>query len=132
MPSTIAGSIPTHPGAADAGKPMLPGQDVLRPSQAVDTATVELLYRTFGDVLIPLEKLRVQYFRNLNEQSFAAEVASGRIQLPVTTLDTSRKALKYAHIRHVAAFIDSQASQADPCRTSAPAATRGTTFESQT
>lgn len=132
MPSIIAGSIPTHPGAADAGKPILPGQYALRPSQAVDTATVELLYRTFGDVLIPLEKLRVQYFRNLNEQSFAAEVASGRIQLPVTTLDTSRKALKYAHIRHVAAFIDSQASRADPCRTGAPAATGGTTLESQT
>lgn len=90
---------------------------LLTPSNTADTATVELLYRTFGDVLIPLEKLRVQYFRNLNEQSFAAEIASGRIQLPVTTLDSSRKALKYAHIQHVAALIDGQASQAHPCDT---------------
>jgi hypothetical protein len=80
---------------------------------APETATVELLYRTFGDVLIPLDKLRVQYFRNLNEHSFAAEISSGRIQLPVTTLDTSRKAQKFAHIRHVAALIDIRAYKAD-------------------
>ena len=88
-------------------------QKPLRLMPAPDPATVELLYRTFGDVLIPLDKLRVQYFRNLNEQSFAAEISSGRIQLPVTTLDSSRKAPKYAHIRHVAALIDIRAYRAD-------------------
>ena len=85
----------------------------LRLMPAPDTATVELLYRTFGDVLIPLDKLRAQYFRNLNDRSFAAEIESGRIQLPVTTLDTSRKAPKFAHIRHVAALIDIRAYKAD-------------------
>ena len=88
-------------------------QNTLRLMPAPDAATVELLYRTFGDVLIPLEKLRVQYFRNLNERSFAAEIESGRIQLPVTTLDSSRKAPKFAHIRHVAALIDINAYKAD-------------------
>lgn len=88
-------------------------QPTLRLQPAPDASTVELLYRTFGDVLIPLEKLRVQYFRNLNEQSFAAEITSGRIQLPVVTLYGSRKAPKYAHIRHVAALIDIQAYKAD-------------------
>ncbi|MEE4626654.1 pyocin activator PrtN family protein [Pseudomonas alliivorans] len=88
-------------------------QNPLRLMPAPDAATVELLYRTFGDVLIPLEKLRVQYFRNLNERSFAAEIESGRIQLPVTTLDSSRKAPKFAHIRHVAALIDINAYKAD-------------------
>ena len=88
-------------------------QPPLRLMPAPETATIELLYRTFGDVLIPLEKLRVQYFRNLNEQSFAAEINSGRIQLPITTLDNSRKAPKYAHIKHVAALIDIRAYRAD-------------------
>ena len=41
------------------------------------------------------------------------EINSGRIQLPITTLDTSRKALKYAHIRHVASLIDIRAYKAD-------------------
>ncbi|MCK8655424.1 pyocin activator PrtN family protein [Pseudomonas umsongensis] len=88
-------------------------QPTLRLQPAPDASTVELLYRTFGDVLIPLEKLRVQYFRNLNEQSFVTEINSGRIQLPITTLDTSRKAPKYAHIRHVASLIDIRAYKAD-------------------
>jgi hypothetical protein len=89
------------------------GQTLLRLLPAPDTATVELLYRIFGDVLIPLEKVREQYFRNLNEQSFVTEISSGRIQLPITTLDTSRKAPKYVHIRHVASLIDIRAYKAD-------------------
>lgn len=88
-------------------------QNPLRLLPAPESATVELLYRIFGDVLIPLDKVREQYFRNLNEQSFVAEISSGRIQLPITTLDTSRKAPKYAHIRHVAALIDIRAYRAD-------------------
>jgi hypothetical protein len=90
-----------------------PGQSPLRLIPAPEAVTVELLYRTFGDVLIPLEKLRAQYFRNLNERSFWAEIESGRIQLPVTTLDTSRKAPKFVHIRHIAALIDVRAYKAD-------------------
>ena len=88
-------------------------QSPLRLIPAPDTVTVELLYRTFGDVLIPLEKLRAQYFRNLNDRSFGAEIESGRIQLPVTTLDSSRKAPKFVHIRHIAALIDIRAYKAD-------------------
>lgn len=88
-------------------------QTPLRLRPAPESATVELLYRTFGDVLIPLEKVREQYFRNLNEQSFVAEINSGRIQLPITTLDISRKAPKYAHIRHIASLIDIRAYKAD-------------------
>jgi hypothetical protein len=88
-------------------------QNPLRLHPAPESVTVELLYRIFGDVLIPLEKVREQYFRNLNEQSFVTEINSGRIQLPITTLDTSRKALKYAHIRHVASLIDIRAYKAD-------------------
>lgn len=63
--------------------------------------------------LLPLDKLREQYFRNLNERSFVAEIENGRIPLPITTLDTSRKAPKFAHIRHVAALIDIRAYKAD-------------------
>lgn len=88
-------------------------QQPLRLLPAPDPATVELLYRTFGDVLIPVEKLRERYFRNLNKDSFAAEIATGRIQLPMTTLVNSRKAPKYAHIKHVASLIDIRAYRAD-------------------
>lgn len=85
----------------------------LRLPHAPDATTVELLYRTFGDVLIPIDKVRLQYFRNLNEDTFAEQLKMGRICLPVTKLDPSQKGLKFAHIRHIAALIDSRAYQAD-------------------
>lgn len=88
-------------------------QAPLRLLPAPEAATMELLYRTFGDVLIPLDKLRVQYFRNLNETTFAADLDCGRIPLPVTTLKDSRKSLKYVHIRHLASWIDIRAYKAD-------------------
>lgn len=88
-------------------------QIALRLPHAPDATTVELLYRTFGDVLIPLDKVRAQYFRNLNEDTFAEQLKVGRICLPVTTLDPSQKGQKFAHIRHVAALIDSRAYLAD-------------------
>lgn len=88
-------------------------QTPLRLQPAPDSATVEMLHHLFGDVLIPLEKLRVHYFKNLNEKTFTEAINSGRIQLPVTTLDHSVKALRYAHIKHVAALIDIRAYKAD-------------------
>ena len=88
-------------------------QTPLRLLPAPDSSTVEMLHHLFGDVLIPLEKLRVHYFKNLNEKTFTEAINSGRIQLPVTTLDHSGKALRYAHIKHVAALIDIRAYKAD-------------------
>lgn len=88
-------------------------QTPLRLHHAPDSSTVELLYRTFGDVLIPLEELRVKYFRNLNVSTFAADLDSGRVPLPVTTLKDSRKSTKYVHVRHLAAWIDIRAYKAD-------------------
>ena len=88
-------------------------QTPLRLQPAPDSATVEMLHQLFGDVLIPLEKLRVHYFKNLNEKTFIEAINAGRIQLPVTTLDHSAKALRYAHIKHVAALIDIRAYKAD-------------------
>jgi hypothetical protein len=88
-------------------------QAPLRLLPAPDSSTVEMLHHLFGDVLIPLEKLRVHYFKNLNEKTFTEAINSGRIQLPVTTLDHSGKALRYAHIKHVAALIDIRAYKAD-------------------
>lgn len=92
---------------------MTANQSELRLISAPETATVEMLYRTFGNVLIPLEKIREAYFRNLNSQLFVTEIYNGRIQLPITTIDASRKALKYIHIRHMASLIDISAYKAD-------------------
>lgn len=78
---------------------------------------LEKLFAQFGDVLIPLDTVRARYFRNLNEATFADVVGSKRLPLPVTTLETGRKAMKYVEIHHLAAYIETRAFLADESNT---------------
>lgn len=88
-------------------------QPELRLLPAPRRETVDLVYRTFGDVLIPLEALRERYFRNLNKDNFAKALKAGSIGLPVTTLSDSAKALQFIEAHHLAAYIEQRAYLAD-------------------
>lgn len=90
-----------------------PAQRELRLPPAPRQQTVELLYRTLGDVLVPVEQVRARYFRNLNDDNFTRALNAGRVPLPVTVLDTSAKAPKFVDIRHLAIFIDARSEAAD-------------------
>lgn len=80
--------------------------------EAEPVSTVALLYREFGDVLIPLESVRVRYFRNRNEQTFRRALREGEIPLPVVTLDDSHKTPRYICLYQLAAYIEHQAREA--------------------
>lgn len=84
--------------------------------------TVELVYRIFGDVLVPLEQVRERWFRNLNKENFSKALACGRIALPVTTLDDSHKAMQFVALDHLAAYVDQRANQAGGARRAPPGA----------
>lgn len=88
-------------------------QRELRLPKAPRSQTVELLYRIFGDLLVPFEQVRERYFSNLNQDNFTRALTSGRVALPITTLDTSAKRSRFIDIRHLAIFIDTQADAAD-------------------
>lgn len=88
-------------------------QQEFRLPPAPKRETVELLYRTFGDVLAPCEQVRVRYFKHLDPDNFTRALNSLRVPLPVTTLDTSTKAHRFIDIRHLAIHIDARADQAD-------------------
>lgn len=88
-------------------------QRELRLPPAPRSQTVELLYRTHGDLLVPVDQVRERYFRNLNADNFTRALASGRVALPVTTLDESAKRMRFIDIRHLATLIDAQADAAD-------------------
>lgn len=90
-----------------------PPQRELRLPPAPRAQTVELLYRTLGDLLVPVDQVRERYFRNLNPDNFTRALTSGRVALPVTTLDTSNKRPRFIDIRHLAILIDAQADAAD-------------------
>ncbi|MGU9832574.1 MULTISPECIES: pyocin activator PrtN family protein [unclassified Pseudomonas] len=88
-------------------------QRELRLPKAPRSQTVELLYRIFGDLLVPFEQVRERYFSNLNQDNFTRALTSGRVALPITTLDTSAKRSRFIDIRHLAIFIDTQSDAAD-------------------
>ena len=88
-------------------------QQPLRLLPAPRPTTLDMLFRMFGTVLIPLEAVRTELFRNLNEDRFGRQVGTAAIPLPVTTLQESTKALRYIEIHHLAVHIDQRAGQAD-------------------
>ncbi|MGY4876478.1 pyocin activator PrtN family protein [Vreelandella aquamarina] len=77
-----------------------------------DTSTVALLYEQFERVLIPLDDVRVAYFRNLNPETFRRALRSNRVPLPIVTLDDSEKATAYICIYQLAALIEHRAIKA--------------------
>ncbi|MGF0333499.1 pyocin activator PrtN family protein [Ectopseudomonas toyotomiensis] len=88
-------------------------QQPLRLLPAPRPTTLDMLFRMFGTVLIPLEAVRTELFRNLNEDRFGRVVSTKRLPLPVTTIEDSNKAMRYIEIHHLAAHIDQRAGQAD-------------------
>ncbi|QTS88275.1 pyocin activator PrtN family protein [Ectopseudomonas khazarica] len=88
-------------------------QRELRLLTAPRAQTVELLFRVFGDLLVPVERLRAQYFDKLNDDNFTRALRELRVPLPVTKLDASAKGTKFVDIRHLAVLIDTQAEAAD-------------------
>lgn len=74
--------------------------------EAQPVSTVGLLYREFGDVLIPLEAVRQRYFRNRNGETFRRALRDGEIPLPVITLDDSHKSPRFICIYQLAAYIE--------------------------
>ncbi len=84
-----------------------------QPEPHLPFQTLELLFRTHGDVLVPIDRVRTVYFRHLSADNFIRAIATGRLNLPITTLDSSAKAPKFIELHHLAAYIDSCASAAN-------------------
>ncbi|WP_017517065.1 pyocin activator PrtN family protein [Pseudomonas nitroreducens] len=105
----------TRPQTPPPGPPAKPGsqQPNLRLLPAPRPNLVEYLFRLFGDVLVPVEVVRVRYFRNLNGDTFAKALASGRIALPVTRLDPTLKGQQFIELYQLAVFIDIRSHVAD-------------------
>lgn len=88
-------------------------QRELRLPAAPRAQTVELLFRVFGDVLVPVERLQPHYFDKLNKDNFTRALKDLRVPLPITKLDPSAKGTRFVDIRHLAVLIDTQADAAD-------------------
>ncbi|RUR51694.1 hypothetical protein ELY40_16460 [Vreelandella populi] len=79
---------------------------------SLDTSTVALLYQQFGKVMIPLEDVRIAFFRNRSADRFRRALRERTIPLPVITLDNSQKGIAYVCIYQLAAYMEHYAVEA--------------------
>lgn len=67
-----------------------------------------------GLAIIPLDRVRKDYFPHLSEQRLMERVLSGKINLPIVRIDpTSQKTARGVAIEHLAAWIDERKSAAE-------------------
>lgn len=63
-------------------------------------------------VIIPLEKVRADFFPHLTMPKLLRKVMAGEIDLPVTRIEGSQKAAKGVHISDLAEYLDKRRAAA--------------------
>ncbi|MBS1164923.1 MAG: hypothetical protein H6R00_948 [Proteobacteria bacterium] len=63
-------------------------------------------------VIIPLDKVRADFFPHLTMPKLLRKVMAGEIDLPVTRIEGSQKAAKGVHISDLAEYLDKRRAAA--------------------
>ncbi|ANI59542.1 pyocin activator PrtN family protein [Pseudomonas sp. GR 6-02] len=67
-----------------------------------------LMAQYSGMVIIPLERVCIDYFSHLTPEKMKLKVAAGDIDLPLVRLESSQKSARGAHLNDLAAYLDAQ------------------------
>lgn len=59
-----------------------------------------------GLAVIPVDRVRKDYFAHLNEREFIRKLSRGEIPLPVVRVDESQKTAKGVHLVDLASYLD--------------------------
>jgi hypothetical protein len=62
--------------------------------------------------VVPLDRVRADYFAHLSMDQFLRQLGSGEIKLPVVRATASHKAAKGIHLEDLAAYIDARRAEA--------------------
>ncbi|KTC41265.1 pyocin activator PrtN family protein [Pseudomonas protegens] len=65
-----------------------------------------------GQVIIPLERVCLDYFCHLTPEKMKGKVARGEINLPLICIESSQKAARGVHLSDLAAYLDAQHAKA--------------------
>ena len=65
-----------------------------------------------GQAIIPLERIREDYFSTLSRPKFLRKLNEGKIALPVVRMEDSNQAQRGVHIDDLAAYLDERREQA--------------------
>jgi hypothetical protein len=59
-----------------------------------------------GLAVIPIDRVRRDYFAHLNEREFVRKLSRGDIPLPMVRMDASQKTAKGVHLVDLATYLD--------------------------
>lgn len=65
-----------------------------------------------GAAVIPVEKVRKDYFPHLNEREFIRKLSHAEIALPLVRMDESQKTARGVHLTDLAAYLDKRRAAA--------------------
>ena len=65
-----------------------------------------------GQAIIPLDRIREDYFSTLTRAKFMRKLNEGKIPLPVMRMENSQQAQRGVHIDDLAAYLDQRREQA--------------------
>lgn len=65
-----------------------------------------------GAAVIPVERVRIDYFSHLNDREFTRKLSRGDIALPVVRMDESQKTSRGIHLTDLAAYLDKRRAAA--------------------
>lgn len=65
-----------------------------------------------GAAVIPVEKVRKDYFPHLNEREFIRKLSRAEIALPLVRMDESQKTARGVHLTDLAAYLDKRRAAA--------------------
>jgi hypothetical protein len=65
-----------------------------------------------GLAVIPVERVRRDYFAHLNEREFVRKLSRGDIPLPMVRMDESQKTAKGVHLVDLASYLDKRRAAA--------------------
>jgi hypothetical protein len=70
-----------------------------------DTAFL-LMAQYNGNVIIPLDEVRRNFFSHLTLPKFLRKLSSGDVALPLMRVETSQKCAKGVHLQDLAHYVD--------------------------
>lgn len=65
-----------------------------------------------GAAIIPVERVRMDYFAHLNDREFIRKLSRGDIPLPLVRMDESQKTSRGVHLTDLAAYLDKRRAAA--------------------
>ncbi|WP_319529171.1 pyocin activator PrtN family protein [uncultured Cohaesibacter sp.] len=75
--------------------------------------TVFLLMAQYnGQAVIPLDKVREDFFASMDRQTFMRKINNHKIDLPVVQMEKSQKSARGVHLGDLATYIDARRQEA--------------------